>query len=983
MRAAQLVNLVLLTAALLWPGADTQAEPRALDRLSIKTWNVDHGLPHNSVLGIVQDPRGFLWVGTWEGLVRFDGREFQRPHGDAHDALSGQGITAMRSGRDGWPLIGTHRGGIWRLGEDGWTVILPARGPIADQIQDLAEDQDGVIWVATDSRNLIAVHADRIEHFGTAHGIPSGSLYALAIDRDRRLMIGSREGLLQREGDRFVTSEAAEIGKRPIFGLLADPEGGVWTGSYEGVRHVPSGRLLEMGGALASRLMFDQHGGLWAGTSAEGVRRIRDGRSEGLDSANGLPNDRIRSVFEDREGNIWLGSNGGLTRLQETPLWSLTAAQGLRDEYIRTVLPRRDGSLLIGHGDGVDELRDGRVRAWQADAEFGGVLSLSEGRDGSIWVGTLARGLVRVQGEQLSWISAEAEVLGSQVRAITEDSSGALWFGTEHGLYRWQDGRVDPIQPDDDVDLSTVLALHQDQRGRLWVGSSTGLALRSGARLESVREFSELGGTNALGILEDPDGTIWIASDIGLMRWRNERATLLGRSRGLPTDTVFAVLGDAHDGLWLTSNVGVLRLSRAEVESALDGHGLRVNVEVFDRDEGMASSQCNGASQPSASRDADGRLWFSTAGGVSTVDPARLGLASGAPLSPQVILESISIDGVRQPALRDLHLGPEQRRLDVHFSGLSLSLPQRVLHRWRLDGLDQDWVNNEGHIALAGLRAGDYRLRMQASLDGRYWVDAPALDIRVTAALLERPELWALLAALTLAGSTLLAAWRVRSAQQREQKLQQQVQTRTRELATQQQLVELANSEKQALLEKLESRAENHSGSAMEDPLTGLANRRRFDRALDVEFFAARAAGQSLALVVAEIDQFQNFHAPHAQAAGDELLRRFARLILRVLRPSDLCARYGGEEFVVLLSHSDAAGGARWCERLQALVAAEDWRDIAPDNTPDDGLEPAIKASFGLADSSEAGDPEDLYQRALARVGAARQQGGGKVVFED
>jgi diguanylate cyclase (GGDEF)-like protein len=467
---------------------------------------------------------------------------------------------------------------------------------------------------------------------------------------------------------------------------------------------------------------------------------------------------------------------------------------------------------------------------------------------------------------------------------------------------------------------------------RLQGGSLTALATKDGLSSNSV-----------IAMREDDDGTLWIATaGGGLNRVRDGRVAAVTTRQGLLDDDVVDVLTDASGRFWLAGVRGLSRVDRRELDDVLDGRRPSLRSVAYGVADGMRNAEGNGGS-PAGWRDTDGRLWFATMGGAVTVDPAHL---EGNLVAPPVAIEEALADEARLPASGSWHLPPGTRRLELHYTALSLRDPTRVSFKYRLDGFDGDWIDaGPRRVAYyTNLAHGPYKFRVIASNEDGVWNETGAsLDFSVEPRLYERG--WFRLLAVLSVGTSLfgldrLRGWRSRA---RERELVALVDDRTVSLR-------LAN-EALARLATL-------------DGLTRIANRRAFDEALPLAWADHRRSGSPLAVVLCDIDHFKRFNDRHGHPAGDQaLIAVAAALAGATRRTTDVVARYGGEEMVFLLRDTDAEGA-----RLVAEAALEAVRALRlAHGDPEAG--PFVTVSFGVA--AEVPSPESSPEALLARADRA------------
>jgi diguanylate cyclase (GGDEF)-like protein len=439
----------------------------------------------------------------------------------------------------------------------------------------------------------------------------------------------------------------------------------------------------------------------------------------------------------------------------------------------------------------------------------------------------------------------------------------------------------------------------------------------------------------------------------------------------MPVDTVFQLVPDRVGNVWISSNRGVLRTDMTMLNAVADGRAARVEVEHYNEIDGMANSQANGSSGPSAILHQDGTFWVVTAGGLSTVDPLRLQRFRER-LAPPAVIENVQVDGAPLHWQGSDHNSiPGGRRLSVSYVGLSYLLSERIRYRTRLDGLDKGWIERgqQRSVEFIGLPPGDYTLHVSAAHPGGAWSDSEAVwEFTVEPFLWQRHSVQLIAALLLLAGLVALYRYLINRYKASNVRLARMVQEATLDLQTQTVNLQALNQEKTELADRLAVQAEAFERQAREDALTGLPNRRAFDEALARDFARSQRSHHPLCLVVLDIDHFKEVNDRHSHSVGDVVLVEVARLLASACRDSDMPARTGGEEFALLLNDTRLDEAAQVCARLRGLFHDHpDWAGI-----------PGLKVTFsaGLVELDAADrTPMLLYQRADRALYRAKSEG--------
>ncbi len=976
--------LAILFAALACvPLHAAETGPPPLRDYAIDVWTSRNGLPHNSLRDIAQTPEGHLWFATWEGLVRYNGLDFTVFDRSTRPGLPDNGVGALLVDRDGGLWVSDSRGNVsHRAAEGRWTTHAHSAPSPQVLINDMDVDSHGRLWLLYEGRGIGSLdHDGHFQYQDPPPGLPMAlSFTKMAVDAQDRVWVGTLDGLVLRDTDGVLKRAPAAwgVGEGLVWPYRA-PDGVLWIVAGERI-HRLQGDQLELvhrvpGQIHMTAMLQDRHGDLWLGTENQGLLRISRHGLERLPAGLNLPGGRVVSLREDAEGSIWAGANGGLYRLRETLFASFTERDGLSGDYVRTVLEDTRRTLWVGSASGLDRRDpDGGfvpVPLHNRGGKAPSVLSLAQGLDGDLWVGTFGDGVFRLdpQGYPRHTYGTDEGMPGGNVRAMSVDAHGVVWAGTQKGVVRIGAEGVSVPQVAGMPGI-LITALAHDAQDNLWIGTIEGIRVLRGDHVQSI-DLTPLGGGRSVFGFQQIGDAMWISSDRGLYRYQDGRLARVGLEQGMPVDTVFQMVPDRVGNVWISSNRGVLRTDMSLLNEVADGRAPRLQVERYNEIDGMANSQANGSSGPAALLRRDGTFWVVTAGGLSTVDPLRLQRFRDR-LAPPAVIESVEVDGA------PIHWeGPEHAsisggsRVSVSFVGLSYLMSERIRYRTRLQGLDSSWVERgqQRSVEFVGLAPGNYTLHVSAAHPGGEWSDSEAVwsftiqpfwwqraDVRMVAALL-------LLAALVAFYRFMIDRYKASNV-----RLARMVDEATRDLQAQTVHLQALNSEKSELLDRLALQSEAFERQAREDALTGLPNRRAFDEALARDFARSQRSGHPLCLVVLDVDHFKDVNDHHSHSVGDVVLAEVAQVLASACRDSDMPARTGGEEFALLLNDTRLQEASQVCARLHTLFQDHGiWAGV-----------PGLRVSFsaGLVElDADDRTPKLLYQRADRALYRAKSEG--------
>ncbi|MCX6872801.1 MAG: triple tyrosine motif-containing protein [Verrucomicrobia bacterium] len=736
-------------------GASAAVEPTWV----IRTWQSDAGLPDNTVVGIEQTPDGFLWVATRTGLVRFDGVRFQ-PFPVTVPGVPAGEIKALVADRRARLWVAKDRGVVICLDQGRATTVVGPEHAAADIGASLmVEDAAGAVWVSYGNGEVLRIQDGRVRAFTTADGLPEGAgMCRLALDGTGQLWFskGSWVGVFR--GDKFRPLE--QVDATAITGARS---GGIWWCRDAQFWKYCEGRPLlkipaNLPVATPTALHEDRAGCLWVGTVEAGLFRFDPAGP----ATTTVSQPAIVAMKEDREGNLWIGTRGGgLNQLKPKIVDLLTPGSASPFSPVRSVCQDTDGVLWAVVWPNGEVLRSAGQGWTPLSAKDGWLIPFSQcvaaDPQGGIWIGTQYAGLHRWRnGVVTDSLNKTSGLAGDHVEALLATASGEVWIGTG-----WSDKEHEDLQCRKAGQLQTfhlppgsglVRALATDSAGDCWAATSQGLLLRvrddvltneTGSTLAEPCEIRCLSGS--------PDGSLWIGyGGQGLGRLKAGRFSRCRMDQGLHDDYISNILPDGHGLLWLAGNRGIFSVREKELDDLAEGRATRVWSVAYGRNDGLSRLQASYDAWPGAARGTDGRLWFAMQSGVAVVNPGDL---KENPESPPVVIERVSVNGKTVAAYgagglpkplaasaplelsqgtAHLRLSPGQRRVEFFFTAPVFTKPEIIGFKYRLFGLDTDWVDGGvlRSATYAQVPPGHYRFQVRAcNSDGVWNETGAALDL--------------------------------------------------------------------------------------------------------------------------------------------------------------------------------------------------------------------------------------------------------------
>jgi signal transduction histidine kinase/ligand-binding sensor domain-containing protein len=785
--ASETVLAGLLLAGL--PRALALDPDRRISQYGHTVWRIQDGAISPST-NIAQTTDGFLWITTAQGLMRFDGvrlMPWQPPQGQN---LPGTHFSAVFGSRDGSLWIGTTRGlARWKAGQ--LRTYTDLEHPVG--IGAIIEDDSGTIWSTRYGLNareapLCSISEETLRCFGKKDGIPVTHGQGLTHDSEGNIWFGSKVLVRWRPGTPATTyfGEIAELAKGDgVIDVALGPSGTAWasldgTGPQLGVRYYSGGKWTSYavpgfdGARVRSQaLLVDRRGSLWVGTDNDGLYRICGGVADHYGVSDGLSGNGVGGLFEDREGNIWVVTDGGLDMFRDTALISYTTRQGVSDRAFHSVMALRNGAVWIGTNGALNILRkqDGKTAIFDRKLWGRGVGPMLEDHSGVVWLGVLDLALMRFQNGRFREIGGQRFASFGGVSDIAEDSGGTIWVLTSRNQLFSIVGDKIKKQASLNYELGWLKYLVADPNGGVWLGTQKGKSTISyfrNGRLQTTSLSSPRGPAGIQALFVDSDNSLLVASSQGLYRLNHGLLTLFSSDNGLPCPETFSAIRDNHGALWTYTRCGLVRIAEPEWAKWIENPHVAVSVMTLDALDGAQAGTGN-FWQPTSFKGPDGRLWFVTGVSAQVLDPDHLYENA---LPPPVHVEDVIADRKIYSPQSRLRLPALTRDLEIDYTAPSFVVPQKVHFQYKLEGYDRDWQDpgTRRQAFYSNLPPRNYTFRVKACNNSGLWNEAgAALDFNIAPAYYQTKWFLALCIATASAGLYLLYFLRLKQATQRVQ----------------------------------------------------------------------------------------------------------------------------------------------------------------------------------------------------------------------
>jgi len=712
LRHLRVAALFLLLAGTRTPALDPA---RHLKEFGHQAWLTENGLPQNTVQAIVQTQDGYLWIGTQEGLARFDGLNFTVFDKENTPAFKSNDIRFLVEDRQGRLWISTSYGLVCRHNGE-FKSFTVNEGLPDNSIGPVVEDTSGKIWIGT-AGGLTRFENGNFKTFTAEQGLSRNVIQTLCARADGSVLVGTSAGIQSLRDDHFSSFKLPDYVSLANITAIAETEDrGLWFGTLDGlVRVVGSGSApLTLSNNRVSALRVDRADTLWVATPS-GVVRVVNGATETLTTAEGLSSNLVLSIYEDREGSIWIGTEaGGLNLLKSKKFNTYSTKDGLPNDLVKAIYQDVQGGIWIGsNGGGLTLFKNGAFTTWTTRDGLSSdvVLSLAGDANGTIWIGT-PDGLNRFKDGKFQTFTFAEGLSNDLVRSVLVDRNGTLWVGTRDGLNSFRDNEFTTYTTHDGLANNFIGAIFEDSQRNLWVGTLGGLNKIRDGKFQTFTTKDGLSSNTVISLYEDDSGDLWIGTNGGGLNKFHEGKFV---SFTNTPDVIYRILEDQQRNLWCSSNKGIFRVNKTQLD----------NPVFYGPADGTLTRECSGGGHPAGWKTSDGRIWFATIKGLAVIDPENIPLNTS---PPPIAIEQLFVDNQSIPLTQKVTLSPGIARLDFYYTALSFIAPENVRFKYRLEGFDDNWIDGGGRrvASYTNLRPGNYKFRVIAANNDGVWNESGA-----------------------------------------------------------------------------------------------------------------------------------------------------------------------------------------------------------------------------------------------------------------
>ncbi|MGC2237755.1 MAG: two-component regulator propeller domain-containing protein [Pyrinomonadaceae bacterium] len=694
-------------------------------------WTTENGLPQNTVTSILQTGDGYIWFGTFGGLARFDGIKFKIFNTINAPAFKTNRITGLSESKDGTLWIGGQNGSLVSYKDEIFTPVIEK--PVAQRtpLFTICGDKNGAVWISGPtgleryapgaSGSFVAEHIELPNE-------PNPQISGIVEDDANNIWISTSNALYQYQNgaiksffyqDNFplAKDESGKIIPQRVS-ISIDRKNRLWLASNDFLARFEDGKIIPVIQKKdANFSIVENIDGSFLLKSENKIYRFADDKiGELLIDAPDIFA-RFRGMLADREGNLWLGTTGkGLVRYKQQTARTFGKNEGLTDSDVFFVFEDRDKNIWIG-SDYLYKFRDGKFEIVEKNGRF---TSAFQTRDGTLWFGKGDELLTYKDGKFTDF----AKELNSPSRMVFEDRKGTLWFPTEDGLITLSEGRREQFSAENGFINSRVQSIFEDRDGGIWFAMAGGASRFKDGAFTNFTSKDGLSDDNVRDIYEDRDGVIWFGTyGGGLNRFKDGKFFAATTREGMNEDIVSRIIVDEKDNFWLLGNRGVSVISRVALNDLADGRIKTIACASYGVSDGMLNSEGSGGNFPAGWLASDGRFWFPSIQGAIVIDPKFSDLPP-----PPVFIEDVFLAGKQLEAKPEIEVSPDTGNLEIYYTGLHFTKPEQVKFKYKLEGFDRDWieVGTRRTAYYTQIPPGNYCFLVTASTTNGVWNEQPA-----------------------------------------------------------------------------------------------------------------------------------------------------------------------------------------------------------------------------------------------------------------
>lgn len=773
----------------------------------LNAWSTEQGLSSESTNDLIQGSNGYIWIGTYTGLHRFDGNSISI-FNTQNSGLPSPNILRMDIDTAGTLWLGTLHGvckyenGVFSIPE----MMTEVNGY---SIETIRTTKSGDIWFSTKSNHIFKFSNNTLTELTKNFNVKKNTVLTIADSPDGTIYIGTDDSRLysyyQGEIRQLFFNETVN----GVFKIIASSRN-VYIGTGKGLFKYENNKVVRipvLENTTVNALVEDQYGSIWMGTM-RGLFRYNPEKNklDSLTEKHGLPNNIIRSICFDTEGNLWGGTyRKGFFMLSDGSITSFSKSDGLTSNVITAITQIEGGKFLLGDESGnLNLFSNGQISPYKE------IISLPKARlkhlftdsQNRVWVSTYG-GLVLHEGKNSKLFSTDNGFPDNFVRNVFQDKNGKIWIGTKNaGLIKFNsENDWEIISSENGMSSNYIMSIEENSKGQLIIGTISGInILENGKVIKTIMLEDGLPSNFAFSTYST-DKFLWIASNDGLTGYSEEKIVRFNTENGLPSNIVYDIIADNSGNLWMPSEKSILKVSLKELEETASVPGSKIKVEQYDKSYGMKNNHCLGGVH--SYKDNEGKLWIPTQGGVALVNTKELVANT---LNAKTIIEKIVADNDLVPHSDVANISSKTNRLVIEFTGIDYKNSDKIQFRYKLEPFDKEWIltRQERKALYTNLPPGNYRFLLQTGINDKFLAPTLVKEIHIQAAWWQ--TMWARIffVLVFLFAGLLIYIVSVRALRSQNRRLENMVGVRTQELEAQKKeltdtLEELSNAQEKVI----------------------------------------------------------------------------------------------------------------------------------------------------------------------------------------
>lgn len=702
---------------------------------AIEVWSAEEGLPSNNLRHVAKDQNGFLWISTFNALVRFDGNKFKTYDTKNISVIGTSVFYSVLPYADGKMYISTQSSGLIHF-EDGEFTKIKDSASLPNSIQTSYLDTNNRLWIGVRNGGVYYYENHKVTRFSILP-FNDQTIEGFTLDNKGNIWIASEgAGIAKVSGDQVVVMTKENGLLSNIANYVYHKDDRVYVGTEKGLSIYYNDEWLKddrFKNLNINYIAEDSNSNLWFTTDVGLARLTHSNVFEFINESNGLPSRQVSSITFDDENNIWLTTKqGGLVQLKLSNFKNLSTANGLSYKVVNVIEDGVNGIVYIGSDNGdIDVINNGQINklVLKKDLTNTSVKDILAEDDGTLWIATYD-GVIKKQGDTEKYYTVADGMISDKSRRIIKSKDGVIWVGSRNGGINkiHNDGTIESISVKDGLGSDFVFSLDETPDGRILVGTANGGldVIYKDGHIDILKPDTTLTGFSIFNIYIENDNRFWLATNVGLYCYQNNKFSLINPHNGLAVETIFDIQEDKKGYLWGTSILGMVRINKKEALKLVDGKIDKIVTTVLDNSDGMISRECTGATRSMLSK--DGKIWIPTIEGASILDPQNLVVNTKV---PSVFIEEFFVDDIKiesnsccdSGANNVVVIEPGHRNYSINYTSLSMYSPEKVFFKYMLEGFDKDWVEiGPGRQAkYTNIPYGEYTFKVLAANNNGVW----------------------------------------------------------------------------------------------------------------------------------------------------------------------------------------------------------------------------------------------------------------------